>query len=176
MGERNFLIEGLSGSGKTSVAEALSRRGHHVIHGDRVLAFTGDPDTGASAVCPDGLDPMDRLVWRHQRWIWPEGRVRSLIADQRHPVSFFCGGSRNHARFLHLFDGIFVLEADLATLTERLMRRPPDEFGGTPLERSLVARLHKTREDLPKQSIAIDATAPLETVVDDILSRCGLAL
>lgn len=118
---------------------------------------------------------MDRLEWLHRRWIWPEERVRSLIADHHDPVTFFCGGSRNHDRFLNLFDGIFVLEADLATLTDRLMRRPLDEFGGTPLERNLVARLYKTREDLPKQAIAIDATAPLEKVVHDILSRCGLA-
>jgi broad-specificity NMP kinase len=37
MGKRNYLIEGVSGTGKTSVAEELQRRGHHVIHGDREL-------------------------------------------------------------------------------------------------------------------------------------------
>ncbi len=38
MGIRNFLVEGVSGSGKTSVATELQQRGHHVVHGDRELA------------------------------------------------------------------------------------------------------------------------------------------
>ena len=35
MGKRNYLIEGVSGSGKTSVATELQRRGYHALHGDR---------------------------------------------------------------------------------------------------------------------------------------------
>jgi len=41
MGRKNNLIEGLSGTGKTSVADELQRRGHHAIHGDRELAYRG---------------------------------------------------------------------------------------------------------------------------------------
>ena len=37
MGRRNYLIEGLSGTGKTSVCDELQRRGYHAIHGDREL-------------------------------------------------------------------------------------------------------------------------------------------
>ena len=44
MGIKNYLIEGGSGTGKTSVATELERRGYHVIHGDRVLAYVGDPE------------------------------------------------------------------------------------------------------------------------------------
>lgn len=46
MGARNYLIEGLSGTGKTSVCDELQRRGYHAIHGDRELAYQGDPETG----------------------------------------------------------------------------------------------------------------------------------
>ena len=46
MGIRNYLIEGVSGTGKTTVAEELQRRGYHVIHGDRQFAYYGDPETG----------------------------------------------------------------------------------------------------------------------------------
>ena len=34
-----LLIEGLSGTGKTSVCDELQRRGYHAIHGDRELAY-----------------------------------------------------------------------------------------------------------------------------------------
>lgn len=43
MGVRNHLIDGVSGTGKTAVAEELQRRGYHVLHGDRELAYWGDP-------------------------------------------------------------------------------------------------------------------------------------
>ena len=34
MGIRNYLIEGVSGTGKTSVCKELRRRGYHAINGD----------------------------------------------------------------------------------------------------------------------------------------------
>jgi hypothetical protein len=82
--------------------------------------------------------------------------------------SFFCGGSRNFARFIDLFDGVF----DLDTLNRRLAARPADEFGAKSSERELITRLHATREDVPKNAMSIDATAPIARVVDKILSKC----
>lgn len=37
MGIRNYLIEGLSGTGKTSVCNELQQRGYHAVHGDPVV-------------------------------------------------------------------------------------------------------------------------------------------
>lgn len=170
MGVRNSLIEGVSGTGKTSVATELERRGYHVIHGDRVLAYAGDPETGeplyGSAKNPDP-------AFAHQHHLWDVKKVRSLAADQSHPISFFCGGSRNFHQFIDLFDDVFVLQVDVETLKRRLASRPEDEFGGKPAERELVLRLHATREDLPEGATIIDATRPLASVVDDILSKCA---
>ncbi|MGX9900777.1 hypothetical protein ACW0JT_14565 [Arthrobacter sp. SA17] len=46
MGRKNYLVEGGSVTGKTSVCDELRRRGYHAIHGDRELAFQGNPETG----------------------------------------------------------------------------------------------------------------------------------
>jgi broad-specificity NMP kinase len=46
MGMRNYLIEGVSGTGKTSVCKELQRRGYYAINGDTELAYQGDPETG----------------------------------------------------------------------------------------------------------------------------------
>ena len=54
----------------------------------------------------------------------------------------------------------------------RLDERPDSEWGGgKPMERELVVRLHQTKEDVPKNGIVIDATAPLAHVVDEILRQ-----
>ena len=172
MGIRNYLVEGVSGAGKTSVAEELERRGHHVIHGDRVLAYYGDPQTGEPLERPAQQSEADRIAWGHPRWIWPVDRVKGLLADQTHAMTFFCGGSRNSHHFIDLFDEVFILEVDVDTLDRRLARRGDDEFGGRPLERQLVMRLHATKEDIPHRGIVIDATAPIAQVIDAILAQC----
>jgi thymidylate kinase len=151
VGRRNYLIEGLSGTGKTSVCDELQRRGYHAIHGDRELAVEGRT---------------------HEDHVWPVERVRALVADQAEAETFFCGGSRNHSDFIDLFDGVFVLEVDLDTLRRRLDERPDDEWGGGRSERELVERLHQSGADTP-DGIVIDATAPVTCVVDEILRRSG---
>lgn len=175
MGVRNYLIEGVSGAGKTTVATELQQRGYHVIHGDRQLAYQGDPRTGEPLVSAVLEENIANVTFRHRHHIWDVDQVRSLATDRSHPVTFFCGGSRNSDRFIDLFDGVFVLDIDLETLKERLAGRPEDEFGGKPAERDVVLRVHATKEDNPANATSIDATAPLAAVVDDILSRCGEA-
>ncbi len=160
MGRKNYLIEGVSGTGKTSVCEELQRRGYHAIHGDRELAYQGDPQSGT---------PTDGL--KHEHHIWHVDRVKALVANQDVAITFFCGGSRNFSKFIDLFDGVFVLEVDLETLNRRLEKRPEDEYGGKQKEREHVLHLHQTKEDIPKNGIIIDATAPLEHVVDEIVRQ-----
>ena len=138
----------------------LERRGFHAIHGDRVLAYQGDPETGEQT--PGRT---------HAHHIWDVAKVAAAVADQDAPVTFFCGGSRNHAKFLDLFDGVFILEVDLDTLLRRIDQRP-DKFGATPEERELIVRLHRTKEDIP-EGIRIDATGPVASVVDEILRQVG---
>jgi len=172
MGIRNYLIEGVSGTGKTTVAEELQRRGYHVIHGDRELSYFGDPETGEPL---DGLsrESVENITWAYGRWIWNVDKVKSVMADQNYAQSFFCGGSRNSHHFIDLFDDVFVLEADLDTLKRRVSGRAEDEFGGKPEQWALLARVHATKEGIPKGGFAIDATAPIERVVDEILKKCG---
>ncbi|MVA24477.1 AAA family ATPase [Agrobacterium vitis] len=169
MGLRNILIEGVSGTGKTSVATELQRRGYHVIHGDRELAYQGDPETGEPLDASTLAQGLADVAFGHRHHIWDVNKVKALIADHSQPISFFCGGSRNFPRFIALFDGVFVLEVDQHTLKNRLASRPEDEFGGKPAERDLIIRLHATREDIPANATIIDATVPVEAVVEAIL-------
>lgn len=159
MGIKNYLVEGVSCAGKTTVCNELQRRGYHVIHGDRELAYWGNLKTGDSADA-------------ERAWIWDVAKVKALVADQTHAATFFCGGSRNSDCFMDLFDGVFVLEIDLETLNRRLAGRPEDEWGGTASEGESFARFqHATRAGLPENGIFIDATAPVSCVVDAILGH-----
>jgi hypothetical protein len=167
MAIKNYLIEGSSGTGKTSVATELERRGFHVVHGDRALAYIGDPETGAAL---DGPPPgADRVLWGYAHWIWPVDKVRAIAADITHPVTFFCGGSRNFDKFLDVFEKVFVLDVDIETLNRRLDGRP-DEPGFAPEERAVVLCYHRSEVYLPA-GVSIDASATVPSVVDDILAQ-----
>ncbi|MEP1934215.1 MAG: AAA family ATPase [Roseibium sp.] len=161
MGIRNYLIEGVSGTGKTSVCHELRRRGYHSINGDTELAYQGDPVPG---------QPVSGFT--HEHHIWNMDQLRTLTTDRSNAASFFCGGSRNWHTFIDVFDRIFVLEIDLDTLNKRLAERPDTEWGGKPAEREFIRQLHATKEEFPNGGIIIDATAPLATVVDEILEKC----
>lgn len=118
MGRRNFLIKGVSCTGKTSVCKELRRRGYQALDGDTDLAYQGDPQTDA---------PTPGHT--HEHHIWRVEAVQAMAANGDEPVTFFCGGSRNFSRFIDLFDDVFVLDIDEDTLLRRLDERPADEFG-----------------------------------------------
>lgn len=167
MGVQNFLVEGVSGTGKTAVCDELRRRGFSAVHGDRELAHQADPVTGAPVVGVTGVAVHDHHLWR-------EDEVRRRAADPTDPVTFFCGGARNVERFVEVFDQVFVLTVDAATLERRLDARPADEWAGRSEERALVRRLHADGSGTPAGT-TVDATRPVAVVVDDILRMCGLA-
>jgi len=162
VGVRNYLVEGGSGTGKTAVAEELQRRGYDVVHGDRVLAYQGDPVSG---------EPTPGASCEHH--VWDVAKVRALVADRRAPVTFFCGGSRNFASFLDLLDGVVVLDVDLDTALRRIEERvrvDPTDFGARPEERAEVVRMHRAPGTVPDGWV-VDASPPVGEVVDEILRR-----
>ena len=63
MAKRNYLVEGLSGVGKSSVYEELIRRGYKAISTDRAWKFHADPDTGLSG----GPGHFDDALWDQQK-------------------------------------------------------------------------------------------------------------
>lgn len=161
MGIRNYLIDGGSGTGKTTVCDELQRRGYQAIHGDRELRV--EPETG------EGRAPAHHLPPR-----WDVAKVKALLANQDEAVTFFCGGCRNSSEFIDLLDGVFVLEVDdLATVMRRIDERvlaDPSDWGGRQEERDIIMRLHHTKEGLA-EGCAVDAAASLQWVVDEILRR-----
>jgi AAA domain-containing protein len=167
MGMRNYLIEGVSGTGKTSVCNELQRRGYHAINGDRELRYQGDPETGTPTVTFTSA--------HHKSPLWDVEKVQALVANKDEAVTFFCGGSRNFSKFIDVFDGVFILEVDLDTSLRRIeerVARDPTDWGGTPAEREITVRMYHmyhSKEALPHNGAIIDATAPLARVVDEIL-------
>jgi hypothetical protein len=161
--KRNYLVEGLSGTGKSSVYEELVRRGYAAISTDRAWAFHADPDTGL----PGG--PLD-----HDNFMWDEQRALSELESPEPDVLFACGSSRNRDSFLPYFTRIFNLRIDDETMRRRLQGRTDDDWplGDDGVE--LMLELNR-RDEGPAGAIEVDATRPLNQVVDELLRRAGVS-
>jgi gluconate kinase len=157
MAKRNYLVEGLSGAGKSSVYEELIRRGYKAISTDRAWKYYADPDTGLRG----GPRQSDNSMWDEQRAV---GELESPEPQ----VLFVCGSSRNRDRFLPYFTKIFNLRIDDDTMRRRLQERTNNDFGKQREELELMLRLNRSDEK-PAGAIDVDATQPLHRVVDDLL-------
>jgi gluconate kinase len=157
MAKRNYLVEGLSGAGKSSVYEELIRRGYKAITTDRAWKYHADPDTGL----PGGARHHDNAMWDQQKAV-------SELESPEPDVLFVCGSSRNRDRFLPYFTKIFNLRIDDDTMRRRLQERTNNDFGKHPEELELMLTLNRSDEK-PAGAINVDATQPLHQVVDDLL-------
>src|SRR5258705_7803911 len=142
MAKRNYLVEGLSGAGKSSVYEEMIRRGYKAISTDR--------------------------AWKYDNSMWDEQAAVSELERPEPEVLFVCGSSRNRDRFLPYFTKIFNLRIDDDTMRRRLQERTNNEFGKQPEEVELMLRLNRS-DAKPAGAIDVDATQPLDQAVEELL-------
>jgi gluconate kinase len=157
MAKRNYLVEGLSGTGKSSVYEELVRRGYTAISTDRAWSYSADPDTGL----PGG--PI-----QHDTWMWDQQRAVSELECPEPEVLFVCGSSRNRDHFLAYFTKVFNLRIDDETMRRRLQARTDDDWPLGQEGVELMLALNRS-DDGPAGAIDVDATQPLNQVVDELL-------
>ncbi len=156
----NYLIEGLSGTGKTTVGEQLHKRGFTVIDADQAFGFYGDPKTGLPTNNKSQLN-----------WLWDKDKIEKELSDTKE-VTFICGGAMNQNEFMHYFTKVFTLSVDNKTLKDRLLNRTNNDFGKESEDLTRQLDWNKGTVDYSKQrgTILIDATKAVEAVVDEILS------
>jgi hypothetical protein len=156
MAKRNYLVEGLSGAGKSSVYEELIGRGYKAITTDRAWKSRAGPNTGLRS------PPI------HQSSMWEERKALSELERSEPEVLFVCGSGGNRDRFLPYFTKVFNLCIDDDTMRRRLRERTNNDFGKQPEEFELMLRLNRNGEK-PPGAIDVDATQPLDQVVDEVL-------
>lgn len=157
-----YLIEGISGTGKTSVCEELKRRGYKAVEADEEIAHYADPKTGL---------PTDEKI--QANWLWNEEKFNEAIKEEGDSPVFICGGAMNQEGFKHHFEKVFTLYVDDETMKHRLSTRTNNDFGKKPEELALQLTWNKGAVSYSQQrgTTLIDATRPINEVVDDILSH-----
>lgn len=150
---KRVLLTGMSGTGKSSVIQALAARGFKAI----------DADDGWCEPLPGG------------RQRWREDAIGRLLDTEDAGVLFIAGGEENQVRFHPRFDLIVLLSAPAEILAGRLASRTGNPFGKS------AGELERVLDDLrlvePRlREIAdheIETTRPLGEVVAEVLRLSG---
>jgi gluconate kinase len=164
-----ILVTGQAGSGKSSVAAELSRRGFVAYDTDSMPDVTGfdSLETGEPVTWEELGHPLD---FQRVAWNWRLDRLRELLESS--DDVFVCAITSNAVENRHLFDRAFVLVPDRETLARRLRERTNNAFGKHPAEAEPVLAHNDVIADewRSRGGIPIDSARPLAQVVDEILS------
>ena len=112
-----YLITGNPGSGKTTVALELTRRGHTALDTDEIAGW----ETAEGRAVGQPHHPTDEWLRKH-RWVWRRSRLEDAIRVREaagRPV-FLCGTAVNQREMLDCFDLVFLLSLDDTTQLDRL--------------------------------------------------------
>lgn len=156
-----YLVEGISGTGKTTVCEELKRRGYKAIEADEEIAHYADPKTGL---------PTEEKI--PDNWLWNEEKFKEAIKQEGDEAVFICGGAMNQEDFKHHFTKVFTLRLDDETLKYRLLNRTNNDFGKKTEDLALVLEWNQGAIKYSKErgTILIDTSKPVSEVVDEIIS------
>jgi broad-specificity NMP kinase len=164
-----ILVTGQAGSGKSSVAAELVRRGFVAYDTDAMRDATGfDWIESGEPVGPGEIQhpiDFDRVSWN-----WRIDRLCELLASA--DDVFVCAITSNTVENAHLFDRVFVLVPDRETLAGRLRERTTNSFGKDPVEAEAVLAHNDViaEEWQARGGTPIDSARPLAAVVDELLA------
>jgi hypothetical protein len=104
----------------------------------------------------------------HDNWMGDRQKAVSELESPEPEVLFVCGGGRNRDHVLPHFTKIFNLRIDDDTMRRRLQERTADDWDLGPEAIELMLELNRS-DDKPAGAIDVDATQPLNQVVDELL-------
>jgi hypothetical protein len=168
-------VTGNSGVGKSTVCQALKRRGYMAIDADwEGYSHWADRTSGQIVADPPYPPPagwLDRYGWRIAR-----EKVEALAARAAETTVFFCGSVENDDEVKELFDVVICLVVDDETLTGRLTSRTTNAFGSHPEELAAALTANRSAGSVNRRpgAVIIDGTLPLESVVDAVLAVAGV--
>jgi hypothetical protein len=164
---RAFLITGNPGSGKSSLAAELSRRGLVAIDTDD-LAYWEDSDGLRVDRPPDAGDDWPLA----HRWVWSRARIEEAIAasDDAAGIMFFCGIARNQDQMLDLFEKVFLLMIEESTQIARLAQATSPLRTERVKQQIRQGRPVFQAQMLARGAIPLDGTAPPAVLADRLLT------
>jgi shikimate kinase len=143
---KRVFITGMSGTGKSSVIEALHSRGFTAI----------DTDYG------DWCEPS--LVGDNLEMIWREERMYQLLRAPLTSSLFVSGCYSNQGKFYSYFDVKILFNAPIEVILERVAHRTTNSYGKSEKERDEIRSNFKHILPLLRESADFEVDAVLLSI------------
>ncbi len=173
----DVLITGVSGSGKTTIAATMKKRGYNASNMDSIGGLcswvdlaTGKPDPNFKI--NDVTDWADRYDW-----LWSQQRLTQLLGNSA--LTYFCGSSGNQETFYPMFSKIFLLEMDQQLIRDRIFNSDRDhEYGRKPGELEAIFNYYEEFQDKARAAGAtvIDARESIDKNINLIIAETDALL
>jgi adenylate kinase family enzyme len=171
-----IYITGNSGAGKSSVRRELQRRGYeaHDTDDDDITAWVHKA-TGKLVEQPEDESDRTKGWYDQHEWKMSRQRVEEFAKHAKDKPVFLCGSPTNADDMLDLYDQVVCLVVDEETLQRRIASRTDHDFGKAPDELESILGWHDSFQERYREhgAVMIDATQPIEKVVDEILTYLG---
>lgn len=165
-----YLITGVAGTGKSTAAKELRRRGYAAYDTEEGFSYYIDKTTGQRCAYP--AQPSPEWYENHER-VFDEKVLLNLFKKHKDEPLFISSITANQSKFYPDFDKIFLLTAADDLITHRLGTRTNNYFGRHPLDLQRVIGRHQQFDDELKAigAVQIDASQPIDKMVDQILEQ-----
>lgn len=169
-----IYITGVSGTGKSTLAEELTKRGVVSFDIDAVseLCHWRNRQTKQRAEYQYGIG-KDWL--EAHEWICDQHKLEELLAGQSGDVAVL-GLASNQDDFLSMFEKVFLLRCKEETFLHRLSTRDGEnQFAKDKSEQEHILSWYKEFEDsmLKSGAIAIDSEETIQQMADSIMMAIG---
>lgn len=163
-----YLITGVAGTGKSTIAHELAKLGYAAYDADAGFSFYVDKQTRRPV--PHPKTPSLEWYAEHER-IFDEAVLEKLFKKHVDEPLFLASITANQSKYYPQFDKIFLLTADDETLAHRLKTRTTSDFGKHPVDLHRVLSGQKDFDQSVRAAgaIEIDSSKPIETVAKQIL-------
>jgi len=178
-GVLTFLVTGVSGAGKSTMARRLFQWGHRAVSLDADARLCSWTDHAGRRVARPA-EPDAAWLASHQ-WRWDPGRLDEIIAEADRvgvEVLWLCGYVANALQVVDRFDVCFLLDIDQRTMVRRMrhLERGTD-FGrmGDTLRAAVAGHTAFLVAWRRHGAVTIDATASVDTVGEELLMAAAMA-
>ena len=166
-----IYITGISGTGKTTIAEELKRRGYHAISIDETVGLCSwkNRETNERFV---GDATLNKEFTDTHKWICDIELLKEHMGTDSKTV-FVLGMASNRDEIADLFDKVLLLQCKPETFLHRLNTRTNNSFGRDESIQNHMLEWYESFENkmLKNGAISINTDRPINEVVDEVIKQ-----
>lgn len=167
---KKYYITGISGNGKSTIAQKLKENGISAIDidEDKLCRWINKSSKEISHWHPG----LNKEFFKNHDYVCDQEKLFSIMEGMKDPV-VVVGLADNQKDFINRFDKVFLFQSNPKILFERIKDRIDNDFGKHEEEQKMILGWYKSfeKETLEQGAIAIDTSKPIDEVYNNLLKK-----